>query len=204
MKLPELRKSGVLIATGNAHKVRELEELLEPLGIPVKTPKSIGLSLDVDETGVTFRENAALKAKAFGKASGLPCLADDSGLVVDALNGEPGVFSARYGGEGLDDTRRVQLLLRNLAGVEAPLRTARFVCSLAFLTPDSDEPRFFEGIAEGRILFEPRGTAGFGYDPVFEDPATGKSYAELSSEEKNERSHRARALKLFAVDLQRP
>lgn len=204
MKLPELRQSGVLIATGNAHKVRELEELLEPLGIPVKTPKSIGLSLEVEETGVTFRENAALKAKAFVKASGLPCLADDSGLVVDALNGEPGVFSARYGGEGLDDTRRVQLLLRNMAGVEASMRTARFVCSLAFLTPDSDEPRYFEGIAEGRILFEPRGTAGFGYDPVFEDPATGKSYAELSSEEKNERSHRARALKLFAVDLQRP
>lgn len=203
MKIPDLRKSGVLIATGNAHKIRELEELLEPLGIPVKTPKSVGLSLDVEESGVTFRENAALKVKAFVKASGLPSLADDSGLVVDALNGEPGVFSARYGGDGLDDQGRVQLLLKNLAGVDLPLRTARFVCSLAFLTPDSEEPRYFEGIAEGRILFEPRGSGGFGYDPVFEDPATGKSYAELTAEEKNERSHRAKALKLFAADVQR-
>lgn len=202
MKLPELRRSGILIATGNAHKIRELEEMLSEFAIPVRTPASVGLSLDVEETGNTFAENAALKARAFCEAAGIPVLADDSGLVVDALNGEPGVKSARYGGEGLDDTGRLRLLLEKMHGVASHLRQARFVCTLAFLTPD-DEIRYYEGVAEGRILLEPEGIGGFGYDPVFEDLITGRSYASLTAEEKNERSHRGRALKSFLADLQR-
>lgn len=203
MKLPELRRSGILIATGNAHKIRELEEMLSEFAIPVRTPASIGLSLDVEETGDTFAENAALKARAFCVAAGIPVLADDSGLVVDALNGEPGVKSARYGGEGLDDNGRLMLLLERMHGVASHLRQARFVCTLAFLTSPDEEIRYYEGVAEGRILLEPEGTGGFGYDPVFEDLITGRSYASLTAEEKNERSHRGRALKSFLADLQR-
>jgi XTP/dITP diphosphohydrolase len=203
MKLPELRRSGILIATGNLHKIRELEQLLDPFAIPVRTPASLGIRLEVEETGSTFAENAALKARAYFKAAGIPVLADDSGLMVDALHGEPGVMSARYGGEGLDDTGRLRLVLEKMRGVAPHLRRARFVCTLAFLTSQHDEIRYYEGAAEGRILLEPQGSGGFGYDPIFEDLITGRSYASLTAEEKNERSHRGRALKLFLADLQR-
>lgn len=203
MKLPELRQTGILIATGNAHKVREMEEVLAPFAIPVRSPVELGLKITVEETGSSFAENAVIKARAYCEASGLPVLADDSGLVVDALNGEPGVHSARYGGEGLTDTDRLHLLLEKMRGVASHMRQARFICTLAFLTKPSAEVRFYEGVAEGRILLEPEGIGGFGYDPVFEDPITGRSYASLPPEEKNERSHRGRALKQFLADLQR-
>lgn len=203
MRIPELRKKGILIATNNSHKVREIEQLLAEFAIPVFTPKKIGISIQVNETGSTFLENAIIKMKAFLHRTGLPTLADDSGLMVDALNGQPGVFSARYGGEGLTDSDRVNLLLEELKPVAVHLRQARFVCSLAFSFSTDQPIHTYEGVVEGRILLQPEGGSGFGYDPVFEDLTTGLSFASLSETTKNEKSHRGRALKQFLVDLQR-
>ncbi|MBW7856854.1 MAG: RdgB/HAM1 family non-canonical purine NTP pyrophosphatase [Leptonema sp. (in: Bacteria)] len=203
MRIPELRKKGILIATNNSHKVRELEQLLFEFAIPIITPQQLGISIEVDETGATFIENAILKMKAFADRTDLPTLADDSGLVVDALDGRPGVFSARYGGKGLSDADRVNKLLDELVSVASHRRQARFVCSIAFCFSDNEPIRTYEGVVEGRILLQPEGQGGFGYDPVFEDMITGQSFASLSEVEKNQRSHRGRALKQFLNDLQR-
>lgn len=182
----------VLIATGNPGKLAEFRRLLR--GIRTVSPAERGLEgLKVAETGSTFHDNALLKARAFAEASGHVSLADDSGLEVDALGGAPGVTSARYGGEGLDDAVRCRLLLRVLAGVPRPERGARFRCCLVAAAPDG-RTATAEGVCEGRILEAPVGRGGFGYDPVFHSLEAGRGMAELSADEKGAISHRGRAL----------
>jgi len=192
----------LLVATNNRGKVREYAELLDDLPVRLTFPAQEGLSLEVDETGETFAENAILKARAFAEASGLLTLADDSGLEVDALDGAPGVRSARYAGPGASDEDRYRLLFRRLAGVPAEGRTARFRCVVALATPEG-EVQTAEGRCEGVIGFEPRGTHGFGYDPVFYMPDRGRTMAELLPEVKNRISHRARAARAAMPILRR-
>lgn len=186
----------LLVASNNLHKVEEFRRILTPLGFAVVTPAELGVAIDVEETGTTFEENALLKARAFHDASGIAAVADDSGLVVDALGGQPGVFSARYGGPGLDDQGRVDLLLRNLEGVPLAVRAARFVSAIA-LVADRGE-WVFDGVVEGEIAMEPRGKNGFGYDPVFIYPPFGMTFGEAESSAKDRVSHRGRALRALA------
>lgn len=189
-----------IIATGNAHKLLELERILAPLGIDAVSTKAKGISLDdVEETGTTFEENAYLKAKAACDKTGLPAVADDSGLCVDALNGEPGVYSARYAGEDATDEQRYQKLLENLKDVPAEKRTARFVSAVCCVWP-SGESLTVRGECEGTIGAQPLGENGFGYDPVF--MVGEKSFAQLSAEEKDAISHRGRALIKLQQELQ--
>ena len=187
-----------VLATHNPGKLREMGEILKDFGIEVVSPKDLGLTVDVEETGATFAENAMLKARAICKAAGLPAIADDSGLCVDALGGAPGVYSARYGGEGLDDRGRYMLLLSSLRG--APTRAAHFACAVACAFPNGDTLTA-EGRCDGSIAYAPLGDGGFGYDPVFLLPGTGKTFGQLSQEEKSAVSHRGRALKDFAGKL---
>lgn len=185
----------VILASHNPHKLQELSQILTPLGMELVLESQLGLDLEVEETGTTFEENSRLKAEAVMKASGLPALADDSGLAVDALNGEPGVYSARYGfDESLDDRGRTRLLLKNLEAVPEGKRTAKFVCVITLLYPDG---RMLQarGEAPGEILRAPAGEGGFGYDPVFYYPPLGGTFAEIPAEAKNRVSHRARALR---------
>ena len=186
----------LVLASKNPGKLRELQEILGSLGVEVLLESQVGLDLEVEETGTTFEENAFLKADAVMKASGLPAIADDSGLVVDALDGAPGVYSARFGGKE-SDAARTALLLEKLEGVPAEKRTARFVSAIACRLPDG---RTFtaKGSCEGVVADAPRGQGGFGYDPVFLVPSLGKTFAELSAEEKNQISHRGAALRAFA------
>lgn len=184
----------IIAATKNKNKVREFKEILP--GYDIITQEEAGIDIDVEETGTTFRENALLKAKAIFKKTGCPSLADDSGLEVFALGGEPGVYSARYGGEGLDDRGRLELVLEKMKNVPEGLRGAQFVCAIAFVT--KDDTYEVEGVCEGELLFEARGENGFGYDPIFYVPEKGKSTAEMTSEEKNEISHRGKALRKLA------
>lgn len=184
-----------VLASKNPHKLQELQAILGTLGMEVMLESELGLDIDVDETGTTFEENSRLKAEAVLRASGLPTLADDSGLMVDALDGAPGVYSARYGGKNTD-AERVGYLLENLAGVPEARRTAKFVCVITCLWPDGREI-VARGECPGRILCEKRGTGGFGYDPVFFLPEYGMTYAELPAEKKNEISHRGCALREF-------
>ena len=188
-----------VLATHNPGKLREMGEILKDFGIEVVSPRDLGLTVDVEETGTTFAENAMLKAKAICKAANLPAIADDSGLCVDALNGAPGVYSARYGGEGLDDKGRYMLLLSSLRG--APTRAAHFTCAVACAFPNGDTLTA-EGRCDGSIAYAPLGEGGFGYDPVFLLPGTGKTFGQLSQEEKSAVSHRGRALKDFAGKLE--
>ena len=186
----------LLIATNNPGKVREYEELLEtlPAAVEITYPAQQGLALEVEESGETFEENARLKALAFAQASGLLTLADDSGLEVDALDGAPGVRSARYAGPDANDVDRYRKLLGALAGVPADRRSARFRCVVALAQPDGTI-HTADGTCEGEIGHEPRGTHGFGYDPVFVvDGYGGRTMAELAPEIKNRISHRGRAL----------
>jgi XTP/dITP diphosphohydrolase len=188
----------IVLATNNPGKVREFRRLLEPFGFVAVTPAELGIALEVEEDGHTYAENAARKASAFAEAAGMTALADDSGIEVDALEGGPGMFSARYGGPGLDDRGRVRWLLAELATVPREKRTARYRAVVAVAFADGDrEPVTFEGVQEGRIAFEPRGERGFGYDPVFV-LADGRTQAEASDEEKDEISHRAQAVKAAA------
>ena len=187
-----------VLATHNPGKLREMGEILKDFGIEVVSPRDLGITVDVEETGTTFAENAMLKAKAICKAAGLPAIADDSGLCVDALNGAPGVYSARYGGEGLDDKGRYMLLLSSLRG--APTRAAHFACAVACAFPNGDTLTA-EGRCDGSIAYAPLGDGGFGYDPVFLLPGTGKTFGQLTQEEKSAVSHRGRALKDFAGKL---
>ena len=188
-----------VLATHNPGKLREMGEILKDFGIEVVSPRDLGITVDVEETGTTFAENAMLKAKAICQAAGLPAIADDSGLCVDALNGAPGVYSARYGGEGLDDKGRYLLLLSSLRG--APTRAAHFACAVACAFPNGDTLTA-EGRCDGSIAYAPLGDGGFGYDPVFLLPGTGKTFGQLTQEEKSAVSHRGRALKDFAGKLE--
>ena len=188
-----------VLATHNPGKLREMGEILKDFGIEVVSPRDLGITVDVEETGTTFAENAMLKARAICKAADLPAIADDSGLCVDALNGAPGVYSARYGGEGLDDRGRYMLLLSSLRG--APTRAAHFACAVACAFPNGDTLTA-EGRCDGSIAYAPLGDGGFGYDPVFLLPGTGKTFGQLSQEEKSAVSHRGRALKDFAGKLE--
>ena len=188
-----------VLATHNPGKLRERGEILKDFGIEVVSPRDLGITVDVEETGTTFAENAMLKAKAICKAANLPAIADDSGLCVDALGGAPGVYSARYGGEGLDDKGRYMLLLSSLRG--APTRAAHFACAVACAFPNGDTLTA-EGRCDGSIAYAPLGEGGFGYDPVFLLPGTGKTFGQLTQEEKSAVSHRGRALKDFAGKLE--
>ena len=185
----------LLIATNNKGKIKELQDLLKDTGIQLVTPEQIGIDLDVIEDGSTYAENAAKKAIAFAESSGLISLADDSGLEVDALNGAPGLYSARYGspdGGKLSDAERRAFLIRNLQDMPRPW-TARFHATIAVAVPNG-ETHLAEGFCEGEIIPEERGTGGFGYDPIFLLSELGKTMAELSMKEKNRLSHRARAV----------
>ena len=187
--------SSLLIATNNKGKIKELQALLKDTGIELATPAQINLDLDVIEDGQTYAENATKKAIAFAQASGLISLADDSGLEVDALDGAPGLYSARYGsmdGKKLSDGERRVFLIKNLQGKPRPW-VARFHATIAVAVPNG-ENYLAEGFCEGEIIAEERGTGGFGYDPIFLLSELGKTMAELSMEEKNRLSHRARAV----------
>ena len=190
----------LLIATTNPGKQREYRVLLREVPAEIVFPDELGITLEVEEDGVTFRENAAKKAVALARESGLLSVADDSGLEVDALGGEPGVRSARYAGPGADDPQRRAFLLGKLRGVPAP-RRARFVCVIAIAAPDGAID-YAEGECRGEITFAERGTNGFGYDPVFQLEGRPETMAEISAEEKNRISHRARAARA-AVPLLR-
>ena len=187
-----------VLATHNPGKLKEMTAILSDLGIQVVSPADVGITVDVEETGATFEENAMLKARAICEASGLPAIADDSGLCVDALNGGPGVYSARYGGEGLDDRGRYQLLLNSMRGQTT--RAAHFACAIACAFPNGDTLTA-EGRCDGAIAFAPMGEGGFGYDPVFLVPEKGKTFGQLTAEEKSAISHRGRALADFAKKL---
>ena len=186
----------LLVATRNSGKVREFSRMLSNMTFAVVGLDDLDIDLDVEETGSTFEQNAVLKAKGYAEASGVLTLADDSGLVVDALNGEPGVLSARYGGEGLDDEQRVQLVLEKMKPLPGWERTARFVAVLALVGHDVPGGlATSEGVLEGAIMHEPIGENGFGYDPVFWLATHAKTTAQLSGAEKDEISHRGTALR---------
>ena len=182
-----------LIASNNAHKITELNEILNALGVETVKPKDLGICCEVEETGTTFEENAMLKAQNGFELSGLPTIADDSGLAVDALDGRPGIYSARYAGEDATDAQKIEKLLGELNGIAQ--RQAKFVSAVAFY--DGKESFTVLGECKGSIANEPKGENGFGYDPVFVPENYTQSYAEITSEEKNTISHRARALVKF-------
>lgn len=189
----------LVLASKNKKKLIELNAILSGLGVEVCSEAEAGVDVDVEETGTTFEENSLLKAKAVMEASGMPAIADDSGLCVDALGGAPGVYSARYGGEGLDDQGRTRLLLENMKG-QSP-RTCRFVSVITCCFPNGDVLSA-RGECEGTVAFSPMGEGGFGYDPVFFVPGLKKTFAQLTAEEKNSMSHRGKALELFKVKLE--
>lgn len=184
----------VIIATQNKGKAKDFEALFGPHGYEVLTLRDVAKDMDVEETGVTFEENAILKAEAVAEALQTTVIADDSGLEIDALNGEPGVYSARYAGEAKSDEANIEKVLTKLEGVPEEQRTARFRCVLAIASPNK-ETVTYSGACEGMILSERRGDHGFGYDPIFFVPNEGKAMAELLPEEKAAISHRGNALR---------
>ena len=187
----------VVLASKNKHKLVEISKITEKFGFDLVLQSELGVDIDVEETGSTFEENSLLKAEAVMKATGLPALADDSGIAVDALGGEPGIYSARYGfDESLDDWGRLELLLKNTEHVPDGQRQAQFVCVISFITPEGQVIQA-RGEIHGELTRQPAGENGFGYDPIFFYPPLGKTTAELSPEEKNQVSHRANALNLF-------
>lgn len=193
----------LVFATRNRGKLSELRQLLALDGVEVLSLDDLPVP-EIEEDGATFAENALLKARGVMEATSLPALADDSGLEVDALDGAPGVHSARYAGPGASDADRVELLLENLRGVPPERRTARFRCAVAFVDPrDPGSPRLHEGSCEGRILDQPRGEGGFGYDPVFYVEELGCTFAEARPEDKNRLSHRGRAMRAMVEELRR-
>ena len=188
-----------IIATNNAKKLAELDRILNPLGINAVTARDAGVDLgDVEETGTTFEENALIKAMSAFEKSGLPAIADDSGLMVDALDGRPGVYTARYGGEGLSDKERYMNLLDEMKDIPKDKRTARFVSAICCVL-SKDEVITVRGECVGEIAFEPSGEGGFGYDPIFLYEV--KSFALLTPEEKDSISHRGKALRLLREEL---
>jgi XTP/dITP diphosphohydrolase len=190
----------LILASNNQGKLREIRQLLAPYGFEVTTAAQAGFTEDVEETGDTFEANARLKACTVAQALGLPALADDSGLTVDALGGAPGVYSARYAGPDASDAERSAKLLRELAQVPLEKRAAAFVCVMICCLP-SGKALTAEGRLEGYIALQPAGNNGFGYDPVFELPDRGCTVAQLTAEEKNTISHRGRALQKLAQNL---
>ncbi|WP_245904610.1 RdgB/HAM1 family non-canonical purine NTP pyrophosphatase [Billgrantia lactosivorans] len=195
------RDNVLVLASGNPGKNREFGQLFESLGRRVRPQSEFGVA-DVEETGLTFVENALLKARAASRASGMPALADDSGLEVDALAGQPGIYSARYAGEPKSDARNNAKLLEALAGFSGSARSARYWCALVYLRhADDPVPLIVQRSWEGQILEQPRGEGGFGYDPLFWLPSLGRSVAELDAEEKNRLSHRGRALDAMLAAL---
>ena len=191
----------VVLASKNPHKLVEISKITERFGFELILQSQLGVDIDVEETGTTFEENSLIKAEAVMKATGMAAMADDSGLCVEALNGEPGVYSARYGfDESLDDWGRLQLLLKNMEAVADGDRQAKFVCVITMVTPDGETIQA-RGEVHGEILRSPAGSNGFGYDPVFYYPPFGKTLAEADASEKNQVSHRANALKIFNEKL---
>lgn len=189
----------MVLASKNPKKLTELRQILTEKGVEVVLESEVGVDVEVEETGSTFEENARLKAGAVMKASGLPAIADDSGLVVDALNGAPGVYSARYGGEGLDDAGRYRLLLENMRGQIN--RRCRFVSCICCVFPSGDAVTA-RGECQGTLAYAPKGEGGFGYDPIFFVPPLKKTFAELTAQEKNAISHRGAALTEFEQKLE--
>ncbi len=190
----------LIAATNNAHKMEELRAILSAYGVELLSMKDAGLSMEIEETGTTFEENAMIKAKAVFDATGLPAIGDDSGLEVDALHGAPGVYSARYAGEGASDMDRIHKLWRELGDTPDENLGAQFVCTVACIL-DQDTSFVVRGICRGKIIREVRGEGGFGYDPCFVVPEKGKTYSELTADEKNSVSHRGNALKAFVEEL---
>ena len=190
----------IILASSNQGKVREINQLLTGLDLHVQPQTEYGVP-DIEETGLTFVENAILKARNAAQHTGLPAIADDSGIEVDALRGEPGIYSARYAGEGASDQANLEKLLTELGDLPEEKRTARFQCLMVYMRHANDPtPLICQGTWEGRILFEPRGENGFGYDPVFYVPTHDCSSAELAADIKNSLSHRGQALrKLLAA-----
>lgn len=188
----------LVLASQNQKKLKEMREILSQLGVEVCLQSEAGVNVDVEETGTTFEENSLLKARAVMEASGMPAIADDSGLCVDALGGAPGVYSARYGGEGLDDVGRYRLLLENMKGMP---RAAKFVSVITCCFPNGDVITA-RGECPGTIAFAPMGEGGFGYDPIFFIPGLKKTFAQLTAEEKNAISHRGKALEVFKVKFE--
>lgn len=192
----------VALASNNANKLREMKAILSPLGWEILNMKELGIHVDPEENGLTFEENSRIKAVAVMEASGLPAIADDSGVEVDALNGQPGVFSARYGGDACeDDKARNRFLVKNMEHVPDGQRTGRFVSVITMAMPDGSVISA-RGELEGQILREEVGDGGFGYDPLFYIPTEGCTMAQLSPQRKNEISHRAVALKNFVEKIQ--
>ena len=189
-----MKKERLVVASGNKHKLREIAEIFT--NYEIVSQKEMGFDEDVEETGETFMENALIKARAACKALGLPVLADDSGICVDALDGKPGVYSARYSGKHGDDKGNRQLLLKNLEGVKN--RKAHFACAVVLVFPDGKEITA-EGNTYGSILLEEEGNGGFGYDPIFFNDDLQKSFGVATFEEKNAVSHRFRALQNLRV-----
>lgn len=187
-----------VLATHNPKKLVELQKILSDFGVEVVTEADVGVDVEVEETGETFAENSLLKAKAVMEATGLPAIADDSGLCVDALGGGPGVYSARYGGEGLTDRDRYMLLLQNMRGQTT--RAAHFICCITAAFPNGDVLQA-EGQCPGTIAFAPMGDDGFGYNPVFFVPEKKRTFAQMTAEERSEFSHRGNALRAFRGKL---
>ncbi len=191
----------VVLASKNKHKLVEIRQITDQFGFELVLQSELGIDIDVEETGTTFEENSLIKAKAVMEATGLPALADDSGIAVDALNGEPGVYSARYGfDESLDDWGRMMLLLKNTEHVPEGQRQAKFVCVISFITPDGKIIQA-RGEIHGELTREPRGENGFGYDPIFYYPPFGQTTAEIPAEQKNGVSHRGNALRILNEKL---
>jgi len=196
MTIPER----IVLASGNPGKVREIRRILGEFGVDIVPQTELGVG-DADETGSSFVENALIKARHAADLTGLPAIADDSGLVVDALDGRPGVYSARYAGVQASDDDNIEKLLHELRGLPDDKRTAAFHCCAVYVSADNSTSLVAEGRWQGRILDERRGSGGFGYDPVFFDPECGRSAAELGPELKNARSHRGKALAALAEML---
>lgn len=192
----------IIFATGNKGKIKEIQMILADLGVEVITMKDAGIVIDIEENGKTYEENALIKARAVAAHTDAVVMADDSGLEIDYLNNEPGIYSARYMGEDTSYTIKNANLIERLAGVPDEERTARFVCAIAAVMPDGKEITT-RGIIEGRIGYEEKGSNGFGYDPIFYVPRFGKTTAELSEEEKNQVSHRGNALVLMKEELKK-
>ena len=191
----------VVLASKNPHKLVEIKQITDKFGFDLILQSELGVDIDVEETGTTFEENSLFKARAVMEATGLPALADDSGIAVDALNGEPGVYSARYGfDESLDDWGRMMLLLKNTEHVPDGRRQAKFVCVISFITPDGKIIQA-RGEIHGELTRQPRGQNGFGYDPIFYYPPFGQTTAEIPAEQKNAVSHRGNALRILNEKL---
>ena len=190
----------IIFATGNEGKMREIRSILADLGLPVLSMKEAGVSLDIEENGATFGENAEIKARAVWEQTGGIVLADDSGLVVDYLGGEPGIYSARYLGEDTSYEVKNRVIIDRLKGVEGAARSARFVCNIAAVMPDGSVLHTEETM-EGRIAEEPAGSGGFGYDPILWLEEFKKTSAEITMEEKNQISHRGKALRAMKEEL---